>query len=305
MWIFSIFRRKKQNLNSVSAISRKIFELKNEDPSKKRSRFDINADIQNLHKKLAEMLFDAVAMDDLNTINDILRARFVNRNELVDGKGYNIVDYCLFNDRNELFRYLYDNLYEELKSCFGNIPVLFTIILNRKNFDLIEYFLKETNLSDSLKVENVTNCLFVALQNNKKPIIDLIVNNFGDMLDSRNIEATMIYSISYAQTDELKMIFSYPSLISKFSSAGVEKMLALSVMNRNANALEVMTSNDHFMQSIENSDRDILRGILQIAYDNGNVAIVRNFMNNNRLKSDVKEILRIGKESDEGIKNKI
>ena len=296
MGVFSIFfRNKKEKLGDINSVSKKLFDLNNEDPSKKRSQFDIRVDIEELHKKLSNILFNAVNTNDLKTINNILTARFVERQKLVNEKGYNIIDYSLFNDKNELFKYLYNNLYDELRSCFINIPALFTIILNRKNFELIEFFLKDENLSEFLKKENITNCLFLAIQGWKKDLCDLIIGNYLGFLDSRNIEASMIYSISNAQIEELNLVFSYPTLISRFSNEGIEKMFALSVMNQNIKALEIMTSNERFMNSIEDADVNMLKSILQMAYNNGSVLIIQNFLSNNRLKNNVKNILRIGK----------
>ncbi len=294
MGIFNVFlKNKKPKVDSVEAISRKVFELKNEDVSKTRSKFDIEADIQNLYKKLADILFKAIDNKDLKTINKVLKTRFIDRNKLVNNDGYNIIDYSLFTDDNELFKYLYNNLYEELRSCFKDIPVLFTVILNRKNFELIEFFLIHDDLASSLKRENVTNCLFLALQSDRKDLSDLIVNNFNDLLDSRNIEASMIYSISHNQEKELKVLFSYPNLIEKFSSDNVEKMLAFSVLNQNIEALEIMVDNQHFIGAIEKADPNMMRSILQIAYDKGSVSIMNTFMNNNVLKNNVKDVLRI------------
>lgn len=294
MGIFNVFlKNKKPKVDSVEAISRKVFELKNEDVSKTRSKFDIEADIQNLYKKLADILFKAIDNKDLKTINKVLKARFIDRNKLVNNDGYNIIDYSLFTDDNELFKYLYNNLHEELRSCFKDIPVLFTVILNRKNFELIEFFLIHDDLANSLKKENITNCLFFTLQNNRKDLSDLIVNNFDDFLDIRNIEASMIYSISHNQEKELKVLFSYPNLIEKFSSDNVEKMLAFSVLNQNIEALEIMVDNQHFIRAIEKADPNMMRSILQIAYDKGSVSIMNTFMNNNVLKNNVKDVLRI------------
>ncbi len=294
MGIFNVFlKNKKPKIDSVEAISRKVFELKNEDVSKTRSKFDIEADIQNLYKKLADILFKAIDNKDLKTINKVLKARFIDRNKLVSNDGYNIIDYSLFTDDNELFKYLYNNLHEELRSCFKDIPVLFTVILNRKNFELIEFFLIHDDLASSLKRENVTNCLFLALQSDRKDLSDLIVNNFNDLLDSRNIEASMIYSIFHNQEKELKVLFSYPNLIEKFSSDNVEKMLAFSVLNQNIEALEIMVDNQHFIRAIEKADPNMMRSILQIAYDKGSVSIMNTFMNNNVLKNNVKDVLRI------------
>ena len=58
MGIFNVFlKNKKPKVDSVEAISRKVFELKNEDVSKTRSKFDIEADIQRQDQ--IEMQFKA------------------------------------------------------------------------------------------------------------------------------------------------------------------------------------------------------------------------------------------------------
>lgn len=294
MGIFNIFfGSKKEDLKDIDSIFNKISVLSNEEPTKKRNEFDIRVEVEQLYKKLSKILFIAVEVKDLKTISDVITNHFIDKKSLVNEKGYNIIEYSLFNDDNELFKYLYTNFYEHLRPYFVSIPVLFTIILNRKNIEMIEFFLKHDDLANSLKRENVTNCLFVVLQNDRKDLSDLIVGNFDDLLDSRNIEASMIYSISHNQDKELKTLFSYSGLIEKFSSDNVEKMLAFSLLNQNIEALEIMVNNQHFIKAIEKADVNMIKSILQIAYDKGNVPIMHTFMNNNILKDNVKDVLKI------------
>jgi len=284
MGIFNIFfRGKKQNLDDISSISNRIFELSNEEPSKRRTVFDIRNEVDKLYQKLSKILFSAVKTNDLNTVSEVITNHFIDKSRLLSDEGYNVIEYSLFTGNNELFKYLFNNFYKELSSCFTKIPTLFTIILNKKNIELLEFFVKNDNLSAHLKKENVTNCLFLALQSEQKSLSDLIVKNFDGLLDARNIEASMIYSIAHNQQDQLRVLFSYPTLINKFTNHNVEKMLALSVLNQNTDALEIMVSNQHFIKIMENADRNMIKSILQIAYSRGNIAIINAFRENNLL----------------------
>lgn len=292
--IFKIFKKAKNpESENLDFIIKRINFLQNEKPRKNRDELDIKLDLGKSYTKLSENLFKAVNLRDFNTIKKIICNNSLLKKCLVNYKGYNIIEYSLFNDDDELFKCLFENCYSFIISYFDNIPVLFTIILNRKNMDLIEFFLKENLLASSLNKENITNCFFVVLQINRRDLVDYIVKNFIDLLDARNIEASMIYSISHNQKDELSLIFSYPNLIKKFSNSNVEKMVAFSVMNQNIDALELMINNKHFVDIIENLDKDVAKNIFKIAYDKGNIFIIDQLMKSNKIKNNVKEVMKI------------
>lgn len=294
MSMLNIFSgRRKKAIDEFESIGRKLKLLASEEPSKKRNMADIREESRSIYLKLSKKLFKAADSGDFDTVGKILSSDFISKKELVDENGYNIVEYSLFNEDNKLFKLLFEKFYKPTASYFINIPALFTIILNRKNFELIEYFLRDSDLGEPLKKENITNCLFAVLQADRKDLLDLIVKNFGDFLDVRNIEASMIYSIAHGQENEIKTLLSYPVMVAKFSPENVEKMIAFSIMNKNLKAIEIMVENPHFMDMIEKADENMLKSIVDIAYNRGSVTIINSLMNSTAIKDSVKDILKI------------
>ena len=113
------------------------------------------------------------------------------------------------------------------------------------------------------------------------------------MLDVRNIEASFIYSISHNQIEELRSLLFYDDIILKFSPESIEKMFVFSIMNHNVNALEIMLSNQHIMNYVEKFNKDVIKTILNMPYNDGNIGIINMFKQNYVLKDEVKNILRI------------
>lgn len=228
--------------------------------------------ILELHRKLSRFLFDGVRNNDEETIKKILLSPFVSQKYLIDENGYDAVEYSLFSSNNELFYFLY-NLHNFTNYYFKNIPSLFVIVLKRKNFELMKFFLK--NFKKSLRKENIVECLFIAIQNEQKDIIELILNDFSNFLDSRNVQPAVLYSISYGKIDDLKLILSYQELVNKFQDQDIEKMFLLSILNQNEESIETMLSNKYFVDALVRLDKYLIQNIEQFASSKNNIVIMQ------------------------------
>lgn len=291
--LINIFKGKSRNKpNDLDSICKQILFLDKEQPSKKRDAFDIKTEKEELYRILSEKLFDAVEKNDFNSLIKVLSSNYILKSNLVNERGYNIIEYSLFNGDNDLFKKLLLGYYSSVAVYFTNVPLLFSIVLNRKNIDMIEFFLTNKVLSNSLNKENITNCFFNVVREGRSDLSDIIVKQFINMLDTRNIEASMIYFVSNNQNDKLREIFKYTQLIEKFPDSNIQKMLTFSIINRNVDALEIMVSDDYFIRSISNSG-NIAENIFKIARELGSVSIIDKFINNNILKNHVDSKLKI------------
>ncbi|MDD2840234.1 MAG: hypothetical protein PHY80_03875 [Rickettsiales bacterium] len=225
-----------------------------------------------LHKKLSKILFKAAKDDEKEVITTILSSPYIYKEDLIDENGYNLVEYGLFSSNNELFYFLY-NLNNLTDYYFKNIPELFTIVFKKENFELVEFFLK--NFEKSLRKENIIECLFKAIKNKQKNIIELIINNFSNFLDSRNIQPSILYSISYNKLDDLKLMFSYPKLIKKFCDKDIENIFLLSILNENEKSIEIMLSNQYFNEALTRLDDNLVKNIVKLANDKNNLVIIQ------------------------------
>ncbi|HSQ97184.1 MAG TPA: hypothetical protein VLL98_00510 [Rickettsiales bacterium] len=230
-----------------------------------------------LYKQLSEFLFKAAKENDKNTIKEILLSPNISAKNLLDENGYNIIEYCLFNSDNELFYFLYENLYDYVDCCFAKIPELFTITFKKENFELVRFFLK--NFGKYLKKINIVECLFKAVEYNQEDIINSIIDNFSDFIDSRNLQASIIYFISYNKLDALKVLFSKSQILNKILDKDIEKMFLLSILNKNDKVIEIMLSNKYFNDALNRLDENLIKNINNLAYENKNLVILENLQN--------------------------
>lgn len=293
MGIFDIFFKKRNiKSNDINFILKRLAKLSKKD-KKNKDEFDNKIEIEKLYKNLSKILFKSVRNKNYRTIEKIFSNNFLIYSNLVDENGYNIIEYALFNDDNNLFKDLYNIYYDSIYPYLKNIPELFLIAMHRKNWDIIAFFLQNKNLSDYLKKENIADCLFNAIQSNQQNLISFLIDNFNDILDERNIEASMIYSISNNQKKELEMLFSYDTIASKFSPHSIEKLLVLSVINKNIDALEIIISNKYVSNLIETLDLELIKAILSIAYKNKNISIINMFTKNKKINGTLVNVLKI------------
>lgn len=254
--------------------------LKNIEDIRQRTNIDLNEKrhkLLELHEQLSKILFNAVKNNDKYIITKILSSHYISKKDLTDENGYNIVEHSLFYSNNELFYSLYD-LYNLTDYYFRDIPELFTIAFKKENFELVKFFLK--NFKKSLKKENVVECLFKATQYKQNDIIQLIISNFLDCLDSRNIQASVLYLISHNKLDNLKLIFSYPELINQLQDQEIEKLFLLSILSGNEKSIEIMLSNQYFIDALGRLDETIIRNIAKLANNRKNLIIMESLTKN-------------------------
>ena len=286
---FGFFKKRDKDINFIL---KRLSSLKQKELDGKYT-FKDKAERDTLYKNLSKMLFNAIKTKNYSIIEKIFSKGFIVFDELVDQSGYNIVEYTLFNAEDDMFMDLYNTYYDIIIVYFSNIPELFLIAMHKKNWKIVKFFLENTDLSDSLRKENFADCLFNAIQTNQKDIINIIVKNFANMIDTRNIEASIIYLISHAQKNELNLILSYDEISSKFGKDSVEKLLVFSVINQNIDALETIITNKNIEKTIDELDSDIIKTILQVACNNNNMSILKVFAKNKKIKDNFGDVLRI------------
>jgi hypothetical protein len=226
--------------------------------------FDKKIAGENIHQALSDFLFQYVASNDIENIIKILGEPIVLKSNLLNADGYNLVEYLLINSHNFFFMELYTNYKKYIDIYFLNIPALFTVILNKKNYELINFFLKTSSLGDALLKENLSNLLFVAVQGNQKDLVEYIIHNYDFILDARNVEATVIYFLSNGDNEKLEELFLYDELMKKFTVANVEKLMMCSVLYKNMDAIYIMAKNQHIKEMIGRSNPDMQKSISSI-----------------------------------------
>jgi hypothetical protein len=224
--------------------------------------------IETIHKIISKILFKAVLEKEYDIVIKILDYKELSKRSLVDKEGYDLIEFILNNSLNDVFLTLYKKYFDYIKGYFLNIPLFFTIILNKKNFELMEFFLKDDFLKENLKKEHLSNVFFTAVENDKKEFATFILKNFDNVLDIQNIEATLIYFIGNNKLRELEFIFAQNNLIQKLNAESVEKMLGYAVLNKNITILKFMIANPHFAKFIQNGDKNMQKCVLNLMSNN-------------------------------------
>jgi hypothetical protein len=184
----------------------------------------------------------------------------VSQNLLKNKDGYNIVEYSLINSDNELFKFLYFNCRTEITTYLSYTDKLFIIIMNKKNFVLIDFFIKNNDISCGIDNKSISNLFFIAITENQREIADYVVEKFSDLLDTKNIEATMIYCIGNDYHENFKNIFSYPKLIETFQIRNIEKIVVYALISQNKSALMTMINDNYFLEVIK-TNKNVLQKI--------------------------------------------
>jgi hypothetical protein len=254
------------NIVSVDVAIKELWKLKFEsdyDP------YDRKTGTEKIHKFLSKFVFSAAEKGDCESIRNILEKKeLISKKDILNNEGQNIIEYCLINGKNDLFFKLLKESKECIMSYFSNIPKFFTIVMNNKNYELIDFFIREENFSEQLKKESIVNVFFIAVEGNKGELAEFIAKKFDNLMDVRNIEASMIFFIANDKIEGLEMIFQQQNLIDKFTIENFEKMVAYSVINKNTRAIKVMMENKHFIDLLNSADLNMQKAVLNILNEN-------------------------------------
>lgn len=245
MSLLSVFKD-----SEINKIYKKIKKLNLEEPSKKRDLARIRSDIEEEYIKLSKILFKALNNEDYNTIKNILNLDKILLHKLVNEEGYNIILYSLYNSKNDAIIKFYTQYFDFVEYYFRDTPTLYSIILNRKNIDLMEFFIKTKSLRNSLSKQVIAPTMLLLFQHKKDELIQLLVNNFLDNFNNRDIKAYLIYFISYNNDDVLEYLINHHNLINKLTQKDSVELFALAFVNNNINAFEIMAHNDFLLKSL-------------------------------------------------------
>ncbi|MDR0423528.1 MAG: hypothetical protein LBH46_02965 [Rickettsiales bacterium] len=259
-------RYKPYNLPRFTSVDSLVNELR-ELGSGKYEPGDVRSATEVIHKRVSKALFQALNEKDYNEVAKILSYKDLSKKELVNVDGYNVVEYLLYNSVNSAFITLYRKHIEQITYYFTNIPILFTIILGKKNFELISFFLRDDFFRENLKKEHISNAFFIAVEGGQTELVEFIAKDYECMLDIRSIEATMIYFIGNDKVKELEIVFSQENLIAKFSEENVEKMIGYAVLNKNVAIVKFMIMNPYFASFLESGDQNMQKVVLNLVSD--------------------------------------
>ena len=227
------------------------------------------------YKTLSDILFKALKNRNYKVMELVIKSNFVAADMVFNSKGLNMVQYSILESDNELFKILYYKYYKYIASYFNSTPSYFIFLLNKKNYDLIKIFLTENVLYNKLEKANISVCFYSAIQNDVDFLIDLILGNptLESQLDGKDIQSLLIYSISHEQCDKLKKVFFYDILVDKCSNEHLQNLVALSLINKNIEALSVMMDNEKILNFIL-SDRNVFTNISLFAYSSNNLKLM-------------------------------
>jgi hypothetical protein len=234
----------------------------------KVEEFDRKICNEQLHKALSKFLFSAVEKTDCDTIARILSHTTISKRELLDENGYNIIEHLIKYSKNAFFIKLYTEYRDHVNSYFSNVPVLFIATVNNKNYELIKFFLKTSDLSEFLKKQHLANVFFVAIEGGQDDLATYIVENYDSKFDAKEVEATMFYFIANNKNEQFEKIIEYDKFMNKLGDFDVEKLVAYCVLNKNVVALKIIMENQHFMDIISSSDPNMQKTIMNMLSGN-------------------------------------
>lgn len=257
----------------IKKIHKKIIQLDSENPSKKRSLADIRSDIEDEYFKLSNIIFNAVKLEDYYTIQKIFNLKKISFDKLVDKKGYNIILYSLYNNQNSVFIKLYNEYLELVKYYFHSPSTLYSIILNKNNIQLIEFFLSKKELRDSLTKQVLAPTFLLLFKKDKKELLKILIEERIEELNNRDIKAYIIYFISYNNHNILKNILSYNNLIYRLNSQDIAELFTLAYTNDDIEAFKIMGYNEFFINSLEKPYSTVIKNFI----NNKDNKILKNF----------------------------
>lgn len=259
--------------------------------------FKIELKNRKLHLTVSEILFSEAKKHHYNVVGRIIRNNYVRADMVFNEKHLDIVQYSLFESDNELFKFLYFKNYKYISSYFNNIPSFFILLMNKRNFELLELFLSEEKLYSELRRENICICFYLAIQENKDSLIRLILSNsiLENELDGKDVQSIIIYSISHKQYDKLEKIFLYETLIEKLSHEYIQNILALILLNKDINSLDIVIDSEVFLKFIV-SHKLVLNNIAIFAYSHEDIKALNSIL---RQKKKVEESLKDGDDNEQ------
>ena len=237
--------------------------------------YKIELKTRKLHLEISEILFSEAQKHNYDTVAKIIRNNFVRADMVFNEKHLNIVQYSLFESDNELFKFLYYKNYKYINSYFNDIPSFFILLMNKRNFELLELFLSEEKLFSQLRKENICICFYLAIQENKDNLLELILSNklLIEEIDGKDIQSIIIYAISHNQHEKLFKLFSFENLISKLEKEYIQNILALILLNKDIKSLDIVIDNDAFIKFIV-SKKEILNNMAIFAYSNEDIKVL-------------------------------
>ncbi len=240
-----------------------------------KNAFKLKTKTEELHKIISDILFKAVKKGNYDIIKRIITSDSIRAELVYDENGLNIVQHSIINNNSELFKALFYNYYDDIRCYFLDVPQLFLLILNRKNYELIKIFLHEKKLYEKLAKGNISLLIYSLVQENKDSLIDIVLQNeyIDKEIDGKCIQSILIYLISNRQNSKFQKLCSNEKLFSKCDEEHIRNLIALSIMKKNVEALEIMVDNIKFLNIILN-DKQILENVVLFTYINKNIKVL-------------------------------
>ncbi len=269
-------------LHQVDKIAKKIEALSKKKVDEKDS-YKIEMENRRLHMMISKILFASAKEHNYNVISRIVRNNYIRADMVFDERHLDIVQYSLLESDNELFKFLYYKQYKYISSYFNNIPSFFVLLMNKKNFELIELFLTEERFFSEIRKESICICFYLAVQEAKRKIIDIILSNktLEVEIEGKDIQSIIIYSISHKQYDRLAEVFSHEILTNKLSDEYVQNILALILLNKDIDSLDIVIDSEVFLRFIL-SRKQILNNIAVFAYSNEDIQVLNTILKNKK-----------------------
>ena len=258
-------------LNSIIKEIEKISHIKRVDGNS----FEVKTKNEELHKKISKILFDAIEKSNYKVIDIILKNNYIQAELVFDKKGLNILQHAVFNENFELFKLLFYKYYKDIECYFRDVPQLFLVILNKKNYDFLSIFLKEPKLYSCLTKENISLLLYFLVRENQSGILKTIIeyDYIDQQIDGRCIQSILIYLISNAKINEFINICKNEKLFNKCEKQHLINLVALALMNKNLKILENMVENLSFLKVIIQNSK-ILENVILFSKINKDIKIL-------------------------------
>ncbi|MDR3290072.1 MAG: hypothetical protein LBT02_02195 [Rickettsiales bacterium] len=230
--------------------------------SLKLEPFVLKTSMERLNKSLSGFLFKAVDKENFEDIKEILSYKFVSKRDLLDENGRNILEHCVLKSKNKVFMTLFNNHNKLIASYLIGLPEILASAVNAKNYELIEFLLKQMEYREMFKKEQLSNIFFVLIEGHQNEIAKYFAKEFEYIFQIEIIEATMIYFIANNKNQEFDNLFQFDDFIKKIDIKSAEKMIAYSVLNKNTEAIKTMIADKHFMNIVNNGDPNMQKSIL-------------------------------------------
>lgn len=280
-------------LNSIIKEIEKLSHIRRVDGNS----FEVKTKNEDLHRKISKILFDAIEKSNYKIIDLILKNNYIQAELIFDKRGFNILQHAVFNENLELFKLLFYKYYKDIECYFRDVPQLFLVILNKKNYDFLSIFLKESKLYSYLTKENISLLLYFLIRENQTGILKTIIEYeyIDEQVDGRCIQSILIYLVSNAKTNEFINVCQNKKLFDKCEKQHLINLIALALMNKNLKILETMVENSLFLQVILQNSK-ILENVILFSKINKDIKILaiifkhRNDIKIEQLNNQIKKL---------------